>query len=144
MTVRVQPRQSRVVAAALLLVAGAAESILEVLNLHDMPDAGIGWFWDAYHSAPWPWVPWLVIAHLVLVVGIIAGSRLALWFAVITGSVLATWWLWLTVYYGSKMFRLDGPEPYLLLIPLSLAIAYSGLALASAMALRPSSDRHSG
>ncbi len=126
----------RVIGAGLLLAAGVAEGALEIAQLKHMPQAGIGWFWDTYNSAPFAWWPLPLIGHVALAAGILVGWRPALARGSLLGALFTAIWVWLTTYYGSKISRLDDPEPYLVLIPLLFVIAYAAVTLACLRAVR--------
>ncbi len=126
----------RVIGAGLLLLAGSADGLLEMVQLHHMPQAGFGWFWGSYTGSPRAWWPWLVIAHLLVAAGIGSGWRLALGLGAFVGAVFAAFWVWLTTYYGSKIFRFDDAEPYLVIIPLLFVAAYTGMTVACWLAIR--------
>jgi hypothetical protein len=127
---------ARIAGAGLLLAAGIGDAVLEVASLHHMPQFGIGWFWDDYHAAPYPWWPWLVLGHVAVAAAILSGWRPGLAFGAALGAILALIWTWLTVVNGIKLFRVDAPEPYLVVIPLLFVLAYIAVAVACLLAVR--------
>ena len=126
----------RIAAAGLLLVTGMGDAVLEAASLHHMSQSGIGWFWDEYHAAPYPWWPWLVVGHVALAAAILSGWRPGLAFGAAVAGILALVWAWLTVVDGIKLFRVDEPEPYLVAIPLLFVLGYVGAATAGVVAMR--------
>jgi hypothetical protein len=127
---------ARIAAAGLLLVAGIGDAALEAASLHHVPQFGIGWFWDEYHAAPYPWWPWLVVGHVAVAAAILSGWRPGLGFGAAVGAILALMWAWMTVANGIKLFRVDAPEPYLVAIPILFVLAYIAVAVGSLVAVR--------
>ena len=127
---------TRIIGGGLLLAAGGGDALVEVASLQHMAQAGIGWFWDAYHDAPWPWWPWLVVAHLALAIGIVSGWRPALALGAVVGAVLAAIWAWQAISVGTKIWRITNPEPYLVAIPVLFVAGYIVMIIACLRAVR--------